>query len=233
MPLEFVVWRRKYIYMKVEKALVCLRCLMVIMIVSYSTPESFAQQRFSAGLVAGLNASQVDGDDLAGFDKVGLTGGIQAIMGFESALDLHFEFLYSERGSRPNILEPEYDPDIEINLKYAEIPIYMSLGDWWQEEGEYFKVSAHAGFSYARLINASVVDNYHPAEEGLDELVPYFTENDVSWLLGISYRMSKTWGLTGRYTRSIIPLFDAQKHNFNAQDLKSYFLTIRLEYYFQ
>ena len=68
-----------------------------------------------AGLVAGLNASQIDGDDLAGFDKVGLTGGIKTTMEFESVWRMNMEFLYSERGSRPDIFNPEYDPDIEIS----------------------------------------------------------------------------------------------------------------------
>ena len=36
--------------------------------------------------LAGLNASQIDGDELAGFDKVGLTGGIKTTMEFESAM---------------------------------------------------------------------------------------------------------------------------------------------------
>ncbi len=189
-------------------------------------------QRFAAGLVGGFNASQIDGDDLAGFDKVGLTGGIKAIMDLKSAWDFNIEFLYSERGSRPDIFNPDYDPDIEITLKYAEIPVYISLGDWWQKEGEYYKVSAHAGLSYARLISARTVDYYHPSEESYDKLVPLFNDNDLSWMLGVSYRMSKSFGITGRYTRGITPLLSPEKHNLAIRRLLTYYMTFRLEYYF-
>ena len=189
-------------------------------------------QTFGAGLVGGFNASQIDGDDLAGFDKVGITAGIKAIMSFESRWQVNMEFLYSERGSRPDIFNPQYDPDIEISLKYAELPVYVSIGDWWQEEGEYYKVTAYGGFSYARLMNARTFDYFHSAEESVDLLVPYFNENDISWLLGASIRTGPRWGISGRYTRGLTPLLSPAKHNLNTRRLTSYFLTFRLEYYF-
>jgi hypothetical protein len=189
-------------------------------------------QRFSAALLGGLNACQIDGDELAGFDKVGLTGGIKAIMLFDSPVQLNIEFLYSERGSRPDIFNPEYDPDIEITLRYAEIPVYVSIGDWWQEEGKYYKMSAHGGFSYARLFTAQTFDYYHSSEQSLDLLVQYFNENDISWFLGATWRMNAHWGITARYTRGVTPLLSPQKHNLARERLLSYFLTFRCEYYF-
>ena len=137
--------------MKLEKTLIYLRWC-TFLALGLMTWTDVQAQRFSAGLVAGLNASQIDGDELAGFDKVGLTGGIKTTMEFESVWRMNMEFLYSERGSRPDIFNPEYDPDIEISLKYIEIPVYISLGGWWQEEGEYYKVSAQASLSYGRLL---------------------------------------------------------------------------------
>src|SRR5690606_18955322 len=130
---------------------------------------------FTAGFVAGFNASQIDGDDLAGFDKIGLTTGIRATWETPSVIDFNIEFLYSERGSRPDIFNPEYDPDIKVSLAYAEIPVYVTLSDWWQEEGEYHKVSAHAGLSYGRLFSARTTDYANPAEESFDKLVPFFS----------------------------------------------------------
>lgn len=204
---------------------------MIICIWMLGNPPEMNAQRFSAAILGGLNASQIDGDDLAGFDKVGLTGGFKAMIGFKSPLSLNVEFVYNERGSRPDIFNPEYDPDVDISLKYAEIPVYVSLGDWWQEEGEYYKVSLQGGFSYGRLINARTFDAYHSSEQSLDLLVPYFNDNDISWLLGANLRMSPRWGLTMRYTRGITPLLSPEKHDLATQRLLSYFLTFRFEYY--
>lgn len=218
--------------MKVDKTLIYIRCLLVLLFLALSQTYSQAQ-RFGAAIVAGMNASQIDGDQLAGYDKIGLSAGFKTMIQFESALKLNVEFLYSERGSRPNIFNDDYDPDINITLQYIEIPFYVSIGDWWQEEGQYHKVSAHGGFSYGRLIDASTVDYYNSAEDSYDKLVPYFNQNDVSWFLGIDYRFSPRFGVMGRYTRGITPLLDPEKNNLNTQRLLTYFLTLRLDYYFK
>ena len=217
--------------MKLNKPLICFFRISLLCIFQTLSPDLFSQ-RFDAAVVGGLNASQIDGDGLAGFDKVGLTGGVKAIINLESAFQLNVEFLFTQRGSKPDIFTPEFDPDIKVLLNYGEIPVYISIGDWWQEEGEYHKVSAHAGLSYGRLINARTFDYVNTGDADLDGLVPYFNKNDLSWLIGASYRMGSQWGLTGRYTRGITPLFNPNKHDLNAPRLLSYYLTFRLEYYF-
>lgn len=218
--------------MKVDKTLIYIRLIIGLGLITVGQTQLHAQ-RFGAAIVAGMNASQIDGDQLAGYDKIGLTAGFKTMIQFESAVKLNIEFLYAERGSRPNIWNAQYDPDINITLQYMEIPFYVSIGDWWQEEGEYHKVSAHAGFSYGRLIDAKTVDYYNSAEESYDKLVPYFNQNDISWLIGVSYRFSPRFGVMGRYTRGITPLLDPEKNNLNTQRLLTYLLTLRLEYYFK
>lgn len=205
---------------------------MIYLFMSLPGTTSLFSQRFSAGIVGGLNASQIDGDQLAGFDKVGVTGGIKAIVNLESVFDLNVEFLFTQRGSQPDLFNPQYDPDIKIHLNYAEIPVYVSLGDWWQEEEQYHKVSAHAGVSFGRLISSKTFDYFHPSDQSLDKFVQYFNNTDLSWLVGASYRMNKNWGVTGRYTREIIPLLDPKKHNLAIERLLSYYMTFRMEYYF-
>lgn len=204
----------------------------IIILLLLVVPAKLGAQRFSGGLTGGFNASQIDGDALAGFDKVGISAGIRATMDFESRLKLNVEFLYNEKGSRPDLFNPQYDPDIEVALKYAEMPVYLSIGDWWQEEGEYYKMSAHAGLSYGRLIDAKTFDYFNSSEESFDLLVPYFNQDDLSWLLGISFRMSPHWGITSRYTRGITPLLSPKKHDLATRRLLSYFLSFRLDYYF-
>jgi len=219
--------------MNVRNPFLSLRTLLMMGILIVLIPTSIKAQRFAASMVGGLNACQIDGDELAGFDKVGLTGGIKTTILFDSPFRLHMEFLYSERGSKPDVFHPEYDPDINVNLKYAELPVYVSYGDWWQEEGKYYKVDFHGGLSYGRLIHASTFDYYHSSDMSLDLLVPYFNENDISWLVGFDYRMNQHWGVTGRYTRGITPLYSPDKHDLAGPRLLSYFLTIRFEYYFK
>src|SRR3989337_2295789 len=151
--------------------------VMMLTFIMIMSPGYLISQRFSAGIVGGLNASQIDGDLLAGFDKVGLSGGIMTKIDLETFIDLNVEFLFTQRGSRPDIFNPFVDPEIEVHLNYAEIPVYISLGDWWQEEDQYHKVSAHAGISFGRLINARTIDNFNPDDKSMDLLVPYFNKS--------------------------------------------------------
>lgn len=217
--------------MKVRNRLICILSPVIVLGLTL-IPHDLLAQRFSAAAVAGVNASQIDGDLLAGFDKMGLTAGIKTEVNLESAFKINIEFLFTQRGSKPDIFNPEYDPDIEVHLNYAEIPVYVSLGDWWQEKEEYHKVSAHAGISFGRLISARTFDYFHLNEKSLDKLVPYFNNTDLSWLVGATYHFNSKWAVTGRYTREIVPLLSPEKHNLAVERLLSYYVTFRMEYYF-
>ena len=204
-----------------------------IIVAVFALCNSSSAQRFGARAVLGLNASQIAGDQLAGFDKVGLTAGIQGTAELTTKLNLNVEFLYSERGSKPNIFNNAIDPDIHIKLQYIELPVYVAFHDWLDEEKGFYKAFAAAGFSYGRLIQAQTFDHFNDGDENLDKLVPYFNENDVSWMLGFGFRIGGHGGMSFRYTRSITLLLDAEKHDLDTYSLRPYFLTFRGEYIFK
>lgn len=187
-------------------------------------------QRFSAAVIAGLNAAQIDGDMLAGFDKLGIVGGLRGAAIIGDRFDLNVEFLYSQKGSRRDIFSPAIDPEITIKLQYLDLPVYLSYGDWYDEEGDYYKITAHGGLAFGRLISASIVDDYHSDGVALDSLVDEFNSNDISFLLGFGIRTNAHWMFSFRYTRSINLLLNAEKKDLNAPDLRPYFLSFRVEY---
>ncbi len=189
-------------------------------------------QRFGARAVMGWNMSQVSGDLLAGFDKFGFMGGLQGTAEIIPKLDLNVEFLYSVRGSRPGVFNPSVDPDINLTLRYLDLPVYVSYHDWYDEEKGFYKAYALAGFSYGRLISSSVYDDYNDSEGDLDTLEQYFNENDFSLVLGFGFRLSRRIGIQFRYTRSLVLLLDPDKHNLNTLPLRPYFLTFRGEFIF-
>ena len=57
---------------------------------------------FKLGLVAGLNAAQVDGDDLAGYDKLAFVVGGQVSYRIDKYLMPSVSILYSQKGSLSN-----------------------------------------------------------------------------------------------------------------------------------
>ena len=189
-------------------------------------------QTFGARAVLGLNFSQVAGDALAGFDKIGVVGGLKGTAELMDKLHLNVDFLYSQRGSKPNIFNPDVDPDVMINLNYLDLPVYVTYSDWYDEEGGFYKAYFSGGFSYGRLMSQSVRDNFNDGEENLNNLVDDFNKNDFSWLIGFGFRLNRRIGLDFRFTRSITLLYDAPANNVERPSLRPYFISARTEFIF-
>jgi hypothetical protein len=202
----------------------------ILLVILFLQNGQSQERRFTAGLILGMNASQVDGDLLAGFNKIGLTAGARGSAIINDKLDFNLEFLFSQRGSRPDIFNALLDPDINISLQYAEIPIYIGFYDW--KVDDYYKVKVHGGLSYGRLIKASTVDAFQDDPLDLELLADSFNNNDLSWIIGGSIFFTKNVGITVRYTRFINKLLNPSKLGINAPALRSYFLTFRADYNF-
>jgi len=188
------------------------------------TVQQIHAQRFRAGVVAGLNASQIRGDDTGGYNKLGFVGGLRGIIVLTDRSDLSIELLYSERGSKNDSQEPV---DIEINLKYAEVPILFNYKDWYVEDGNYYRVQASAGFSFSRLLDATSAGS---TSKYINE-TGNFTDNDFSFVIGGEFFFNRHLALGFRWNSSFNKLFK----NDNARgknSLRGYFLSFRTAYIF-
>ena len=75
-----------------------IKVVLSIAIFLFFTFAAFSQQRFKAGIVAGINAAQVDGDLAAGYNKIGLLGGLRVTTVLSNKFDVSLDFLYSQQG---------------------------------------------------------------------------------------------------------------------------------------
>lgn len=186
---------------------------------------AFSQEaRFGAAFVAGLNMSQIQGDNLAGYHKAGLTAGIRGITYLNDLWNLNIELLYTQKGSRNGLFEDNFVPRQGMDFDYIEVPVTIEIKDWVVEEddGSYAKVSAHAGFSYGRLISSGLIEYDEILLDAIDD-------NDLSFLLGLRFRWNTHFAVSGRYSRSIIPIAQPSEMA-NTNSLIPYSMAIRLEY---
>jgi len=158
-----------------------------------------AQKGFTAKLLAGLNASQIEGDQLAGYDKLGLNLGGEVSFTLNDRFDLGMQFLFTQKGSQSEIALGQ--AQLKTNLNYIEIPFLAILKDWYQEEEDYYKVKAHAGFSYARLFDVSSSNGLFQNDIG------NFKNYDFMLFIGASYAMNSKWEGFVRYTNSVIQIY--------------------------
>ncbi len=202
----------------------------LLLLIFLSSGETKAQERrFNAGIVAGLTAAQLNGDQSAGYNKVGLTGGIKGIIYLTDKWNLNTEILFAQRGSRypTGINNPSPGVLFNITTNYVDIPVYVSLGDWLSEDETYYRINLDAGFAYGRLISSKVIDT--PFDNDPD----IFQDSDIYFLAGVRYMVNSHFAFYFRYNRSFVFLFDRRKTpQINQNSLLSHFLTVRAEYLF-
>ena len=177
-------------------------------------------QTFKGGIVFGANASQINGDFIAGFNKIGLHMGLKVTSDISEKLAWSTELLYSERGSHT---KAKFSDPFTISINYVEIPILISFKDWEQED--YYKMHFEAGASVGRIINEKVKDI------GGNTNIDGLNQTDLSIIFGATLYSNKHLGFSARYTHSINLLRDERKHP-GLTRFRGYFLTLRLLYFF-
>jgi len=149
-------------------------------------------QRFNGGILAGVTASQVDGDSYAGFDKLGLLGGVFVNTTLVNNIGAQIEIKYTGRGARKKTSEE--DPDIyKVSLHYIDIPVMLNLT---VKE----KIVTEAGLVTGYLFAASGEDNGGklPAES-----LAEFNKFDIAWLIGFRYKITDNISAGMRYSYSL------------------------------
>lgn len=92
---------------------------------------------FFGGLVLGANYTQVDGDNFAGYHRVGLNAGAILYVNIGKPFSVSMELLYAQKGARaglsqlPKLMNDQSGviTDYKIRLNYAEIPILINFFD--------------------------------------------------------------------------------------------------------
>src|SRR4030095_1997940 len=123
--------------------------LFLFSLISLFTTAQNAQQpelRFRAGIILGLNASQVDVDDYAGFNKLGINSGFMAELPVSKSFSFSAEILYTQKGSKSHTVTG-VPLEYKLRLNYAEIPLVCSFS---------VKPSLNfgLGLSYSRLLRS-------------------------------------------------------------------------------
>ena len=149
-------------------------------------------QSFGGGIIAGASTSQVAGDLLGGFNKIGFLAGAYTSLNVKENISFQFEITYIEKGSKnPNIHKKNI---AEITLSYVEVPISINLQ---QKEN----LGVEVGILPAFLINAEMNDYFSEIE-----IDPAFTKYDFGVFAGINYHITDNIILNTRISNSIIPI---------------------------
>jgi hypothetical protein len=180
-----------------------LKLFLLVSFLSYSHGILNAQV-FRGGMKAGLVASQVSGDNLAGPDKTGFYGGAFANYPLSGHESLQLEVMYIEKGSRSQPSEENQFYDYLFTLRYVEIPL-MFIQEFAQFTSlQYIEnLSAHGGLSASFLVNWDETNNgysiINPDREN-------FYTAELNILLGLSYPVNESLFFNLGFSNSLTPV---------------------------
>ncbi|MCB0700794.1 MAG: PorT family protein [Chitinophagales bacterium] len=187
---------------------------------------------FYGGLIAGATFTQVDGDNFAGYHKVGFTGGGIAYAELAPKFAASIEILYTQKGSRAHKTQTSnnkvfFIEKYDIDLSYAEVPILFNYFD---------KRKSHfgAGVSYSQLISYKENVGTQPAFPDSVNLDQYpFRKYDINFILSGNLHVYKGFFLNARFQYSLLPIRNKIYPEFGRAEQYNNMWVIRLMYLFQ
>ncbi|MCG6189636.1 porin family protein [Maribellus maritimus] len=154
-------------------------------------------QRFQGGILAGYNATQVEGDSYKGYHKPGILAGAFVQTDIAPAVFAGLEIKYSQKGARNRIKPKDEDPDKYImRLGYIDIPVFVGFraSD---------KSAVVGGISAGYLVHAKEFDEYG---EFVREDQNAFNDFDLQPFVGFQFDMLDRLKLDLRIAYSVLPI---------------------------
>ena len=178
-------------------------------------------QGFTTSLLGGLNISQLEGDNLSGFNKPGFHAGMRTSYALKEKQGLSLEFLFQQKGSSSSLSLGSPGSDERITLSYLSLPIQYYLNEWQDESGYYiFRIEGGIVLNY--LMDVSSTNSF------FDGAIDQFSEFDAGISVGLAYSFTRSLAANIRFERSLLKIYEDPVSNLRG--LQSYLLTFRLEY---
>lgn len=180
-------------------------------ILALGLSKTAVSQWIYGAVSAGMNLTQVDGDEEIGYKKFGFNGGPSVIMplGKKKNWSVTMELLFSMKGSRQKSEYPANDSVVDtvnyydgykLDLNYVEIPLLVHYTDKKV-------IAAGVGFSYGQRVGYKELED-HNNLSGWQEMDSSSTYKnyDLSVLADVRIRVWKRLWLNGRFSYSMLPI---------------------------
>ena len=187
-----------------------MRNLLFILFILVTSVHLYSQRKdvqvFSATAIVGMNASQIDGDATAGYNKIGLNVGAKAAIYLAEKWEIDFEILYSQQGSQSTLVKG-IPRRYYCHLDYIEVPLLVHFKDWKvtnSDNNSFHRFYFGAGASYNRLMGGKVLNDGILEFQGLESLTNQgkFLKNHFYLIGDINFFFTKNWGVNLRYQRA-------------------------------
>lgn len=168
----------------------------IILIFWLIPSEKAFSQIIKGEVMAGLNMTQVDGDEVFGFKKPGLNLGAGAMIPIGKGFDLSLETNFSQKGSKQKAqyISDSLNGAYQLYLSYVEIPLLVHYTDK-------DLVSVGAGFSWGRLVGAKEFE--HDRQTATTAQNGVYSPNDFCVLVDLRLKVYEALKFNFRYSYSM------------------------------
>ena len=163
-----------------------LKKISIVLLLLLVTNQAIAQE-FKGGVIIGISSSQLSGDHLAGFNKIGVVVGAFTSRAISEKINGKMELLYIQKGSKnpnPNFYHQYY-------LDYIEIPILL------QYKVQH-RILLEMGIQIGVLVNQKEEDFYGTEWNMLQE----FNKTDIGLCIGLNYELNNNWSINSRFSNT-------------------------------
>lgn len=200
------------------------------LIILLSAFQTLNAQRIKGELILGMNATQIDGDEVYGFHKYGFNVGVGAILPFSKHWSLSVETILNQKGAYQNAsIEGDTlpTPYYNIRINYLEVPVMIHYED--RET-----MTAGLGFSWGRSVGIEEIE--HGTKVQSTTLAGPYKRDDVNVLVDFRFRIWEKLKFNFRYAYSVFPIRTRTFTNSIGQTWErtqyNSLLTVRLIYVF-
>lgn len=162
-------------------------------------------QLFKGGLVIGGNFTQIDGDGIGGYTKLGFQAGGTSQIAISDRWHLSLDILYSQKGSASSSSLTSFQGvPFKIRLNYIDLPLMIKFHD--KKGGFIFG----AGLSLNRLLSYKYLEMLGGKMEDMTssrfiEEKP-FNRWDLNGVGSLGYMFSDVWGIEVRVHYTVLPI---------------------------
>lgn len=186
---------------------------------------------FKGGVRAGIATSQISGDNLSGFHKLGATAGLYAAVPLipdADNLHLQMELDFTMKGSHSfNKSKVNVTGKYVLNLGYLEIPVLLR----WR----FAHITIYGNSGFELEVGPMLGVNIYARERDIYGIIPgrpQFSRLELSAVAGLSYRFNEHHGVNFRFSNSILKV-RTPNWAVNRPILKQYNTVLSLNYFYQ
>lgn len=166
---------------------------------------NLSAQIFNGGLKAGITASEVSGDNLAGPNKVGFYASVYTFTPLSDYSDLMLEVMYTQKGSRSIPKETNNFYEYKFYLSYVEIPVQYQV-----DISRYTNLSLFEKISFRLGLSVSVLVDFLESVDGTTTVLQgekkEFYPAELNVLTGLSFPINQSLEFSIGFSNGLTPI---------------------------